>query len=143
MSTQILHLTKSSDVIEMRKGVTYHIYSHQAGLVLGAISQDNSNQIYFLTVGHINPNFLIEILQEYKFPKQIVSVELDSTKDKKCWVRAEDSQDNKAFCVEVTQKLGKYGFESVYDIYEGRIVQSKEKNKWKYLHDDLDREKDN
>ena len=132
--TKVLHIAKSSDVINIKEGYTYHIYSHFAGLALVKISDERKDEIMFLNVGHLDSNLLVEILQHYNFPKQIVTVELDSAQDNKCWIRPDGDVTNKAFCIEVKQTLGKIGYQHVFDIYEGRIVNSNDKPRWQSVH---------
>lgn len=133
--TKILHITKSSDVIDIKEGFTYHIYSHDAGLALVKISDKRKDEIMFLNVGHLDSNLLVEILQKYNFPKQIVSVDLDSAEDSKCWVRPDGDATNKAFCIDVIKTLGKFGYKHVFDVYEGRIVNSNDKPRWQSVHE--------
>lgn len=137
--TKVLYIAKSSDVIDVKEGYTYHIYSHDAGLALVKLSDDRKDEIMLLNVGHFDSNLLVDILQEYNFPKQIISVELDSAKDKKCWLKPDGDQTNKAFCVEVKKTLGKFGYQHVYDVYEGRVVNSNDAKRWQSTNNDLNK----
>lgn len=137
--TKVLHITKSSDVIDIKAGYTYHIYSHDAGLGLAKLSDERADEILFLNVGHFDSNLLVDILQKYNFPKQIIQIELDSAADKRCWLKPDGDTTNKAFCMEVKKTLGKFGYKHVFDTYEGRIVNSNDPKKWQTTNADLNK----
>lgn len=141
--SKVLHIVRSSDVIEVQEGFTYYIYSHDAGFGLAKLSEENKGEINFLIAGHLDPNLLVEVLQKYKFPKKIVTVELDSAEDKRCWLKPAGAVDNTAFCIEVKKQLDQFGYQHVFDTYEGRIVNSNKEKKWKSTNSDSDKEKDN
>ena len=141
--SKLLHIARSSDVIDVKAGYTYYIYSYEAGLALAKLSEERKDEIILLTAGHLNPNLLVEVLQKYKFPKQIVTIELDSAEDKKCWLKPDGDMTNKAFCVEVKKTLGKFGQEYVFDTYEGRIVNTKRDKRWQSTNQKKNKEKDN